>query len=81
MIVAKVLKLHKYVRPPLAQRGHQLVDERVVVVARDAALLEAGVEGVGEECLVVGANVEADRQARVRVHACDSIHSVDRTHL
>jgi hypothetical protein len=67
--VAEVLELHN--RPGEHRRGghHELVDDLVVGVAAQARLLQSDVERVAAQRLVVGADVERDRQAPVGMHA------------
>ena len=50
-------------------RGHELLDQRVVVGAGQPRLLQAEVERVAAQLRIVGADVEQDRQAQVGMHA------------
>src|SRR5262249_14039797 len=52
-----------------ARRGHELVDESVVIGAGGALLTKADVVGVVEKLFIVGADIERDRQALLGMHA------------
>lgn len=49
-----------------------LVDERVVLIALQAAVTHSEVEGIVQEGLVVGADIENDRQDGCRANSTSS---------
>ncbi len=58
----EVLPLQEGLREALLDRAHELVHHRVVGLAPQPGLAPADVEVVAQQVLVVGADVEADRQ-------------------
>ncbi len=48
---------------------HELVDEAVIGLARQPPLAQAEIIGIAQQLFVVGADVEHDRQALLRMHA------------
>ncbi len=69
VVVGEVLELDDHPGEDLLRRRDELVDQLVVRGAGDALLVQADVERIGEQLLVVGAHVEHDRQALRRVDA------------
>ena len=67
--VGEILPLEAALRKQLLHRLDELVDERVVFRAAHAVLAQAEIERVVEQSLVVGADVERDRQGQLRRHA------------
>src|SRR6185369_412955 len=67
--VCKVFPLDAAFWVELLHRRHELINERRVFVAADAALPQSQVEWVVEQSLVVRADVDNDRQAVLRWHA------------
>ena len=66
-MVGEILELDQHAGKHLLGGHDQLVDQLVVGRAGDAVLAQADVERVGEQCLVVGADVDGDGQAQARV--------------
>ena len=69
MPVREVLELHQRVREVRGRGQHELLDQRIVIGFADPALRQADVERVVEQLLVLGADVERDGEARLRMHA------------
>ena len=67
--VGEILPLQAAFRKQLLHRLYELVDEGVVLRAAHAVLAQAEIERVFEQRLVVGADVEHDRQGQLRRHA------------
>jgi len=61
--------MQQHVRPALADRIDEMFNERVILRAADPLVLPADVQRVGEQLLVVGADIEHDRQRRRRMQA------------
>ena len=59
----EILPLQKDVRPPAFDSTHEGLDKIVVLLAADALVLPADVDGIVEQRLVVGAHVEQHGQA------------------
>src|SRR5262249_42323490 len=53
----------------LARRRDKLIDKGVIGRTRDASLTQANIVGVAEKLLIVGTDVEHDRQAELRVNS------------
>jgi hypothetical protein len=69
VMVGEILELHHRLREARADRGDELLHQRVVVGAGEALLVQADVERVLEEFRVVGADIEHHGQAFVGRHA------------
>ena len=69
--VVEVLELDARARIDLLHGHHELLDEGVVVCAAQTLLTQARVELVGEEALVVRADIEYDGHAARGRHAAD----------
>jgi len=54
--------LQQHARPALVHRGHERLDEVVVVLPAHALVLPADIDRIGEALGIVGAGVEQDRQ-------------------
>ena len=67
--LGEVLELDAGVREDLLHGEHELLQEVVVGIARQARLAEPEVERVGEQLLVVRPDVEHDRQRQLGRHA------------
>ena len=68
-VIGEILELDQHAGKSRARRGHELVDELVIGRAGQALLAKADVIGVVEKLLVVGADVEHDRQAKLGMNA------------
>ena len=68
-MLAKSSHCRQHLRKQLLHRLDELVDERIVLRAAHAVLAQAKIERVFEQSLVVGADVERDRQGQLRRHA------------
>jgi hypothetical protein len=66
--VRKVFPLDAAFRVELLHRCHELLNERNVFSAADAALPQSQVEWIVEQSLVVRADIENDRQEVLRRH-------------
>ncbi len=69
VVLAKVFPLHERTRKHLVHRSDELVDQAVVVVATQSRMRPPEIGRIFEQGLVVGADVEADRERRRRVDA------------
>src|SRR3990172_777893 len=69
VVIGEVLELDHDAREYRARGGDELVDQLVIRGAGDAALPQPDVKRVLEQRLVVGADVNGDRQAQLRAHA------------
>ena len=67
--LGEIFPLQHDVRPALGQRGDEFVDEAVVFLAAHALVPPADVERIVEIFLVVGADIEQDRQRGRRIDA------------
>ena len=69
----KILELNEAVGAEAGHhRVHELVHKLLMHFARDTILSQTNVERVLKQTLVIGSNVEHDRQALIRVNACQS---------
>ena len=66
--IGEVLPLDAAFRVELLHCCHELVDESQIVFAAHAVLAQALIERVVEQALIVGADVENDRQTVLRRH-------------
>ena len=62
----KVLELNPRVGERVLDRHHELFHQLEIGLALEASALDPEIEGVGEELLVVGPDVEGDRQTLMR---------------
>ena len=69
VVCPKILPLQQQVVAQRLERTHHLVQQRLISGATQTAPTQALIGGVVQQLLVVGAHVQAQRQARVRVHA------------
>ena len=67
----EVLPLQQHVGQLLVHGGHEVVDERVVLVVADPPVAPAEVLRIFQEFDVVGSHIEDDRQGAGRVDAAD----------
>ena len=71
VVLPEVLPLQEDAREASAHAGHEGVDELVVLVTPQPRPPRAEVERVGQQRLVVGADVEHHRQRPGRIEAAD----------
>ena len=65
VVLGEVLPLQQHVGPALCDGADELLDEVVVILTPHAGVMPADVERIGQAVLVVGADVEEDRQRGV----------------
>ena len=58
----KILPMQKYVRPSLAHSINETLNEVIIFKASDPPVSPADIEWISEEFLIVGANIQEDRQ-------------------
>ncbi len=67
--VAEILELDEHAGKKFFHRHHEFLDDRVVGLAANAFLPQAGVKRIGQQGFVVGADINRDRQALRRMNA------------
>ena len=68
-MIGEILELHQHAGKNFLRGHHEFFDEIVVFGAGDAALTQADVVEIVAQRIVVGAHIQRDRQAQLRVDA------------